>query len=100
MVAAIVMNRSRPIVWWIVAALVLSIATVVITSAFNVPLNNDIKDAGDPDMIAAAQVRADFRETWWRGWNLVRCATSLGAFACLSWALFIHGKQSEESTNN
>ena len=91
-VVAIALNRSRPIVWWLVAALVLTIATIVITSAFNVPLNNEIKAAGDPNMMDAVQVRADFRESWWRAWNLVRCATSAGAFVCLGWALFLHGQ--------
>lgn len=90
---AIALNRSRPIVWWLVAALVLHIATIVITVSFNVPLNNELSAAGDPNTIDAAQVRADFREGWWRAWNLVRSATSLGAFVCLGWALFLHGKR-------
>jgi uncharacterized membrane protein len=89
---AIALNRSRPIVWWLVASLVLSIATIVITFSFHVPLNNALSAAGDPATIDAAQVRADFREGWWRAWNLVRSATSLGAFVCLGWALFLHGK--------
>ena len=89
--AAVVLNRSRPIVWWLVAALILSIATMLITFIFNVPLNNSLIAAGDPNMIDVTQVRADFREGWWRTWNLVRSATSLGAFVCLSWALFLHG---------
>jgi uncharacterized membrane protein len=91
-VGAFALNRSRPIVWWLVAALVLSIATIVITQSFNVPLNDEIRAAGDPNMIDAVQVRADFRESWWRAWNLVRSATSVGAFVCLGWALFLHGK--------
>lgn len=87
--AAIALNRSRPIVWWLVAAFVLSIATVLITFNFHVPLNDALSAAGDPATIDAAQVRADFREDWWRAWDLVRSATSLGAFVCLSWALFL-----------
>jgi uncharacterized membrane protein len=92
-IVAIALNRSRPIVWWLLAALVLTIVTIVITSAFNVPLNNKIKAAGKPNMIDAAQVRADFQENWWRAWNLVRSTTSVGAFVCLSWALFLHGNR-------
>jgi uncharacterized membrane protein len=88
---AIALNRSRPIVWWLVVALVFTIATIVITQTVNVPLNDEIKAAGDPNMIDAVQVRADFRENWWRAWNLVRSATSVGSFVCLSWALFLHG---------
>ncbi len=90
---AIALNRSRPIVWWLVAAFVLSIGTIVITFIFNVPLNNAITAAGDSNMLDVDQVRADFREGWWRAWNLVRCATSAGAFVCLGWALFLHGKR-------
>ncbi len=90
---AITLNRGRPMVWWLVAALVLSIATIVITFSFHVPLNNAINAARDPNMIDVAQVRADFREGWWRAWNLVRCATSVGAFVCLGWALFLHGRR-------
>jgi uncharacterized membrane protein len=85
--------KYRPIVWWIVAALVLTIATIVITQTVNVPLNNEIKAAGDPNLTEAVHVRADFRETWWRAWNLVRSATSVGAFMCVSWAFFLHGKR-------
>lgn len=97
---AIALNwRHRPIVWWIVAALVLTIATIVITQTFNVPLNNEIKAAGDPNLTEAVQVRADFRETWWRAWNLVRSATSVGAFVCLSWAFFLHGKGQSNLTS-
>lgn len=95
---AIVLNRRRPMVWWIVAALVLLIATIVMTSIFNVPLNNEIIAAGDPDTIDVAQVRADFRESWWRTWNIVRSVTSTAAFGCLAWALFLRGKMTSRMT--
>lgn len=96
-VVAIALNRGRPIVWWLVAALVLSVATIVITVSFNVPLNDKINAAGDPSMIEAVQVRADFRENWWRAWNLVRSTTAAGSFVCLGWALFLRGNS---MTNN
>ena len=66
--------------------------------AVNVPLNNEIKAAGDPDMIDAAQVRADFREDRWRAWNLVRSTTAVGTFACVSWALFLHGSRMQDGS--
>jgi hypothetical protein len=28
----------------------------------------------------------------WAAWNLVRVATSTGAFACLAWALVLYGR--------
>lgn len=93
MAVAIVLHRkSGPIRGWLLAALVLTIVTIAITQRFNVPLNDAITAAGDPTVTDAAQVRADFREDWWRAWNLARSATAVGAFACLSWALFVHGR--------
>lgn len=91
---AIALNRSRPVVWWVVAALVLLIATIVLTETFNVPLNNAIKAAGDSNVIDVTQVRADFRESWWQAWNLLRCVTSTAAFGCLAWALVLRGRSS------
>jgi uncharacterized membrane protein len=78
---------------WVVAALVLYLATVVITIAVNVPLNDQLKAAGDPDGIAdLAAVRADFHESRWVAWNLVRTVATLVAFGCLTWALVLHGR--------
>jgi uncharacterized membrane protein len=78
---------------WIAAALVLYLATVGITMAVNVPRNDAIKAAGDPDGIAdLAAVRARFDEARWRRWNLVRVAASTVAFALLAWALVLHGR--------
>jgi uncharacterized membrane protein len=77
-----------------VAALVLYLAAFVITIAVNVPLNDAIKAAGDPDRISdLAGVRERFDEARWAAWNLVRVVTSLGAFACLAWALVVFGRE-------
>lgn len=93
MAVAIVMHRkSGPMRGWLLAALVLTLATIAITQIFNVPLNDAITAAGDPTVTDAAQVRADFREDWWRAWNLARSVTAVGAFACMSWALVVHGR--------
>ena len=78
---------------WIAAALVLYLVAFVITIAVNVPLNDAIKAAGDPDRIRdLAGVRERFHEARWAAWNLVRVATSLGAFGCLAWALVLYGR--------
>jgi uncharacterized membrane protein len=78
---------------WIVAALVLYLIAFVITIAVNVPLNDAIKAAGDPDRIRdLAAVRARFDEARWAAWNLVRVVTSLAAFGCLAWALVAYGR--------
>jgi uncharacterized membrane protein len=77
---------------WIAAALVLYVATLVITIGFNVPLNNDLAAAGDPDRSAdLAAVRERFEATWVR-WNIARAVASTAAFGCLTWALVLHGR--------
>lgn len=77
---------------WIVAALVLYIAVLAITFALNVPLNNDLDAAGDPDRIPdLAAVRERFEAAWVR-WNIVRAVVSASALGCLAWALVQHGR--------
>ncbi|HLT12089.1 MAG TPA: DUF1772 domain-containing protein [Micromonosporaceae bacterium] len=75
---------TRP---WTIAAAVLALATVAITAAANVPLNNMLEAAGEPDKIVdPAGLRARFERPWVR-WNNVRTATSVAAFACMVGAL-------------
>jgi uncharacterized membrane protein len=79
--AALLGGEALP---WIVAALVLSLAVVVITFAVHLPLNAAIKDAG--------AVREQFHEARWVAWNLVRAVLSAAAFGCLAWALVEYGR--------
>jgi uncharacterized membrane protein len=80
---------------WIAAALVLYAIAVVITIAVNVPLNDAIKAAGDPDRIRDLHaVRAAFDEGRWAAFNLVRTFASAAAFALLAWALVVYGRAS------
>jgi uncharacterized membrane protein len=82
----------RDVLAWAVAALVLYLPVVVITMRVNVPLNDAIKAAGDPDRIGdLAAVRRDFDESRWRRWNLFRAPASTAAFGCLAWALVEYG---------
>ena len=82
----------RSVLPWILAAFVLYLATVVITLAVNVPLNNALKGAGDPNRIAdPATVRLQFNEPRWAAWNLARTLMSTVAFGCLAWALVLYG---------
>jgi uncharacterized membrane protein len=79
---------------WIAAALVLYLIAFVITIAINVPLNDGLKAAGDPDRIAdLAAARRSFNEARWRSWNLVRVLTSTVAFGLLAWALVLLGQE-------
>jgi uncharacterized membrane protein len=76
-------------------ALALYLITFVVTLAVNVPLNDALKRAGDPDRIPnLAAVRTSFNEARWSKFNLLRTLLSLTSFALLSWALVIHGRSS------
>jgi uncharacterized membrane protein len=70
------------------AAFVLYVFVVVSTLAVNVPRNDGIKRAGDPDEIAdLGAVRQRFDERPWMRWNAARAVMSLAEFACLLRAL-------------
>ena len=84
---------ERSVLPWIAAALVLYLAVFVVTIGINVPLNDDIKAAGDPDRIAdLAGVREQFDETKWARWNVARAVATTAAFGCLAWALVLNGR--------
>jgi uncharacterized membrane protein len=91
--AAVLTNLGRAALPWIAVALGLYLVAFVVTVAVNVPLNDAIKAAGQPDRIHdLAGVRERFHEARWAAWNLVRVATSTGAFGCLAWALVLYGR--------
>jgi uncharacterized membrane protein len=78
---------------WVTVAFGFYLATVVITMAVHLPLNDGLMAAGDPDRIAdLAAVRDAFQETRWVAWNTVRAVATLAAFGCLTWALVLHGR--------
>jgi uncharacterized membrane protein len=77
---------------WIVAALALYTLMVVITFAVQIPLNEDLKDAGDPARIDnIAEVRDDF-VTPWVAWDIVRTLVTTAAFGALICALVLHAR--------
>ena len=93
-IAAAVAHLGQDALPWIAAALVLYAIAFVITIAVNVPLNDALKAAGDPDRISdLATVRERFDEARWAAFNLVRVVTSTAAFACLAWALVVYGRE-------
>lgn len=83
---------ERSILLWIGAAFILYLAVVIVTLVINVPLNDAIKAAGDPDGINLATVRDHFHEARWVAWNLFRALATGVAFSCLIWALALHGR--------
>jgi uncharacterized membrane protein len=85
-------SGSPKTVGWIVAALVLYTAMVVITFAVHIPLNDDLKAAGDPAQIEnLSDVRDDF-VTPWVAWDIVRTLATTAAFGCLAWALVLRAR--------
>jgi uncharacterized membrane protein len=92
-IAAMLANRGTSALPWIAAALGLYLIAFTATIAVNVPLNNAIKAAGNPDHIEnLAVVRARFNEARWAACNLLRVVTSVAAFGCLAWALVLYGR--------
>jgi uncharacterized membrane protein len=93
-------DDARGVVPWVAVAFGLYLVVVVITMTINVPLNDALKAAGDPDRIDLAAARADFHETRWVAWNLVRAVLSTVAFGCLAWALVVHGRASADDSSS
>lgn len=86
-------SGQRSVLAWVVAAFLLYLVAFVITFRVNVPLNDRIKAAGDPQRIAdPGAVRDQFREARWVMANHVRSITGTAAFGCLSWALVVFGR--------
>lgn len=84
---------QRTILLWLAVALVLNIVAFGVTSALNVPLNDQLAAAGDPGSIAdLAAVRDRFEVSWVR-WNIVRAVLHTLAFLVLLGALFVAGMQ-------
>ncbi|MBJ3811437.1 anthrone oxygenase family protein [Streptomyces flavofungini] len=95
--AAAWMLRRTPANWWVLAALLAYVAAFAVTVVVNVPLNEQLADAGDPAKIAdPAAVRADFEDAW-VVWNAVRAVLSTVAVAFLARALVLFGRARRES---
>ena len=91
--AATIIQLGRDPLPLTAAALLLYLVAFAITIAINVPLNDALKAAGDPDHSSdLAAVRTQFNEPRWTTWNLVRTVTSTAAFALLTWARVLHGR--------
>jgi uncharacterized membrane protein len=83
----------RSVLWLTVTAFALYLAVFVITVRVNVPLNDEIKAAGDPDRITdLAAVRLRFGEDRWARWNVARALMSAAALGCLATALVQFGR--------
>jgi uncharacterized membrane protein len=86
---------GRPGLAWLIAALACYLIAFMVTSGVNVPLNDQLAKAGDPDHIRhLAATRSSF-EHQWVAWNIVRAVLHTASFACLAWALVLSGHRSE-----
>ncbi|MFE9702734.1 DUF1772 domain-containing protein [Streptomyces sp. NPDC005930] len=84
-------GHGRSALPWLIAALALYLLAFVVTSGLNVPLNDQLAKAGDPDHIKdSAAVRENFESTW-VAWNIVRALLHTAAFGLLLWALILFG---------
>jgi uncharacterized membrane protein len=86
---------------WVAVAFSLHLVALVVTMAVHEPLNEVIRDAGDPDRIAdPAAVRDSFHETRWVAWHIVRTVATTAAAGCLAWALVLHGRADAETSRH
>jgi len=77
---------------WVVAGLAFYTVMVAVTFAIHIPLNDELKEAGDPARIEnLAAVRDEF-VTPWVAWDIVRMLASTAAFGSLIWALVLRGR--------
>lgn len=82
-VIAAAMYRDHRMFWWIVAGALLYAVGLLITVALNIPLNNQLAAAGDPDRVGDIRaVREAFESSWVR-WNIARAVVHTAAFAVL-----------------
>jgi uncharacterized membrane protein len=85
-------SGSRRAARWVAGGLALSAVAFVATVAINVPLNDELARAGNPNRIAdLAHVRERF-EGRWVAWNIVRTVASTTSLGCLVRALFSRGR--------
>ncbi len=80
-VAVVIRLPDEEGIGWTAAALLLYVATLVITGVVNVPLNNRLDSTEPPE-----EARALFEQRWVR-WNVVRTVVCVGSFVGFALAL-------------
>jgi uncharacterized membrane protein len=73
-----VTRKGQPGSWYLLAGAVFGLGAVIVTIAFNVPLNNHL-DGVDPAGLSAADAASQWQAylSTWTAWNHVRTATGL-----------------------
>lgn len=91
--AALLAGRRLRSARWTAAALALNVIGLGVSTFANIPLNDQLQQAGDPRHLAdPAAVRAQF-EAAWVAWNVVRGLLTAGALLCLGRALMLNGQR-------
>lgn len=85
-------SGGREAVPWIAAGLVLALVMFIGTIGVNVPLNDQLMAAGDPEEFGDLAGLRERVEAKWIAWNTVRGVASLGSLAALAWALVAYGR--------
>ncbi|HEY9293237.1 MAG TPA: anthrone oxygenase family protein [Microlunatus sp.] len=91
---------GRPALAWLIAALVCYLIAFMVTGGINVPLNDQLANAGDADHIRnLAATRSSF-ESQWVAWNIVRAVLHTAGFVCMIWALMLLSADRSGQTEN
>ncbi|MEV6771686.1 anthrone oxygenase family protein [Nocardia sp. NPDC051030] len=81
-------NRLRI---WLFAGLGFYLVMLGITSGINVPLNDQLAAAGDPNQIDLGAARSAFEDKW-VVWNIARAVVNVASFASFAWSLVLLGR--------
>ncbi|MFD4136034.1 anthrone oxygenase family protein [Streptomyces goshikiensis] len=81
----------RQVAVWVGAAAVAYLVVLVITFAVNIPLNNELADAGDPAKLADFGLVDRFKGTWAAA-NIARTLLCTAALTALARALMLYGR--------
>ncbi|MFD5115210.1 DUF1772 domain-containing protein [Streptomyces sp. NPDC058391] len=76
---------------WVGAAAVLYVVALIITVSVNIPLNNELAQAGDPSKITDFSIVDKFKDTW-VATNILRTLVCTAALGFLARALVLHGR--------
>jgi len=79
-----VARLNQPGSWWVLIGAIFAILGAVITTVFNVPLNNHL-DTVNPDGLSVADAAREWQAYFstWTAWNHVRTATAFIGAALL-----------------
>ncbi|MEW2584993.1 anthrone oxygenase family protein [Streptomyces virginiae] len=81
----------RAVALWVGAAAVAYLVVLLITFTVNIPLNNELADAGDVTLMKDFEIVERFKSTWVTT-NIIRTLLCTTALAGLARALLLHGR--------